>query len=204
MAFRFFWQDIYVGTPKSSKRFGGSQISCDSYHRIIGVWSTNGWFSTHSGNIGHLIYWNGWFSFCWCEETRSRKQRFFGIWSGMMIKPGKDVGKWDCEFCQKRNHEHGNLTLLVLNAGNGWEWGVLGLLLIVIVDHSRKFPHSLLSPSKTNMNVFWSHSVGLSCLASDHVVVNYDCPGDGWQVMSNEMTSPAFSNHRPILPIHSK
>ena len=27
--------------------------------------------------------------------------------------------------------------LLVLNAGNGWEWGLLGWLLIVIVDHSR-------------------------------------------------------------------
>jgi hypothetical protein len=24
--------------------------------------------------------------------------------------------------------------------GNGWEWVLLGLLLIVIVDHSRKFP----------------------------------------------------------------
>jgi hypothetical protein len=27
--------------------------------------------------------------------------------------------------------------LLVLTAGNGWEWGLLGWLLIVIVDHSR-------------------------------------------------------------------
>jgi hypothetical protein len=27
-------------------------------------------------------------------------------------------------------------VLLVLNVGNGWEWGLLGLLLIVIVDHS--------------------------------------------------------------------
>jgi hypothetical protein len=26
--------------------------------------------------------------------------------------------------------------LLVLNVRNGWEWGLLGLLFIVIVDHS--------------------------------------------------------------------
>jgi hypothetical protein len=24
--------------------------------------------------------------------------------------------------------------------GNGWEWGVLGLSLLVIMDYSRKFP----------------------------------------------------------------
>ena len=28
------------------------------------------------------------------------------------------------------------VKLLVLNVVNGWEWGLLGLLLIVIVDHS--------------------------------------------------------------------
>ena len=28
------------------------------------------------------------------------------------------------------------MILLVLNAGNGWDWGLLGWLLIVIMDHS--------------------------------------------------------------------
>ena len=32
--------------------------------------------------------------------------------------------------------EQCDLNLLVLNAGNGWEWGLLGRLFIVIMDHS--------------------------------------------------------------------
>ena len=33
-----------------------------------------------------------------------------------------------------------DINLLVLNVGNGWDWGLLGLKLIVIMDHSGKFP----------------------------------------------------------------
>ena len=29
-----------------------------------------------------------------------------------------------------------NYDLLVLNVGNGWEWGLLGYLLMVLTDHS--------------------------------------------------------------------
>ena len=34
----------------------------------------------------------------------------------------------------------GYIHLLVLNVGNGWEWGLLEWLLLVIMDHSRRFP----------------------------------------------------------------
>ena len=33
-----------------------------------------------------------------------------------------------------------HFILLVLNVGNGWEWGNGMMKLIVLVDHSRKFP----------------------------------------------------------------
>ena len=48
--------------------------------------------------------------------------------------------------------------LLVLNVGNGWEWGLLGWLLLVIVDHSLKFP--TFSTSKT-MAICFSHKMVL-------------------------------------------
>ena len=42
-------------------------------------------------------------------------------------------------------------------AGNGWEWRLLGWLLIVIVDHSRKFPAFSTSKMKPVLifNIFW-------------------------------------------------
>jgi hypothetical protein len=42
-------------------------------------------------------------------------------------------------------------------AGKGWEWRLLGWLLIVIVDHSRKFPAFSTSKMKPVLifNIFW-------------------------------------------------
>ena len=38
-----------------------------------------------------------------------------------------------------------HLILLVLNAGNGWEWGLLGFSLIILITFNNygSFPHSL-------------------------------------------------------------
>ena len=43
--------------------------------------------------------------------------------------------------------------LLVLNAGNGWEWGNAMTIIIVIMDHS---PHSLLSTSQLQLAILGS------------------------------------------------
>ena len=105
------------------------------------LWFFNIWKNCHVTERFFLIY-DEWQNSQWTRITFDELQNF-----KMTIVASKNGHLW-------RIQKDADLTsgihflwflwlsihLLVLNIGNGWEWGLLGWLLLVIMDHSRKFP----------------------------------------------------------------